>query len=157
MKSASIALASGRITGWPEATRHLLVTFDADGASAELGAPRETGLDAYWSIASTVEPKGGFFYADVFRAQGETRVAHAKARSPDEIDDLSALDWSTDVVGPVPVGGVVVVEHRPSRRYLALVLERIEATDPRTAGAGPYALADVTWHITAEGAKRFSR
>jgi hypothetical protein len=154
--TSAATLASGKVRRWPEATAHLLVRFDESGPRVELGRSEPSGLDAFWSIASTADGGSGYFYADVFRARGETRVAHATARRVSEIRDAAALDWTTESVGPVPASGIVVMQHTPSRRYLALVLDAIEPTDPRTAGAGPYAYADVTWYLTREGSADFS-
>lgn len=149
--------ASGTLRGWPEATEHLTVRFDASGPTVELGAATREGLDAFWSIATTKSPRSGFFYADVFRARGEVRVAYAAhARSIADLTDFRALAFSSGPVGPVPEGGVVVLEHAATQRHLAIVLDAIEPTDPRTAGAGPYGFADVTWYLSVEGATGFA-
>lgn len=153
-------VTSGTLRHWGEASTHLNVEFGADGApTVALGAARGEGLDAFWSVATTDKATGGagFFYGDAFRARKEARVARASAiASIAELGDASTLAYSTASAGPVPVGGIVVFEHAPTRRYLALVLESIEPTDPRTAGAGPYAYADVRWYLSAEGSADFS-
>lgn len=151
------AIVGGKTRGWPEATGHLQFEIDGDAVTATVGAARRAGLDAFWSVATT-NPGSGFFYSDAIRGTGEIRVAHAlDARSVKDIVDASALDFEDDNVGPVAVGGIVVLDHRPTHRYLAIVVDAIDATDPRTAGAGPYALADVTWYLTAPGEVDFSR
>jgi hypothetical protein len=66
------------------------------------------------------------------------------------------FDYSPVSVGPVPVGAIVLVHHLPTGRYLALVLDAIEPVDPRSAGAGPYGYADVTWYLGEDGAVDFS-
>jgi hypothetical protein len=147
----------GTIRQWPEATAYLLVDVDRQPATVELGPPRATGLDAFWSIASTEGGGSGFFYSDAVHGADETRVAYAaNVRSIRDIRDASRFDYSAASVGPVPVGAVVLVHHLPSDRYLALVLDVVEATDARTAGAGPYAYADVTWYLGAPGVADFS-
>jgi hypothetical protein len=147
----------GTLRRWPEATQYLLVDLDHEPATVELGPPRPSGLDAFWSIASTANGGSGFFYSDAVHGSGETRVAYAAgvARVSD-IRDASRYDFSHASVGPVPVGAVVLVHHLPSDRYLALVLDVVEPTDARTAGPGPYAYADVTWYLTAKGEADFS-
>jgi hypothetical protein len=148
-------IATGTIRRWPEATEHLRFDVSSSAISADMGAPRPAGLDAFWSIAST-EPGSGFFYSDAIRGTSETRVAHAaNVRRVAEIRDASALDFTRESVGPIAVGEIVVIEHEPTRRYLAIVVDAIEPTDPRTAGAGPYAYADVTWYLTPPGQKDF--
>jgi hypothetical protein len=149
------ALAGGMLHGWPEATAHLRVEIADDGVTVDVGAARPIGLDAFWSIAST-RPAAGFFYADAVREKTETRIAHALGVTRvSDIRDAAALSFTRGSVGPVPVGGIVLVEHAPSRRYLAIVVEAIRPTDPTTAGAGPYAHADVTWYLSAEGSGDF--
>ena len=149
------SIAAGHVRRWPEATRHLRIDI-GDDVTAEIGEPRPAGLDAFWSIAST-RPGAGFFYSDAIRGTSETRVAHAlAARAVRDIQDASALDFTRDSVGPVPVGGIVVIEHEPTGRYLAIVVDGIEPTNPWDAGAGPYAHADVTWYLTPPGVSDFS-
>lgn len=152
----AVFAASGKVTRWPEAMKHLHVAFDGEGeVHVALGDARPSGLDAFWSVAST-RPGSGFFYADSIRGTAETRVAYAElARRVDDIRDFSRLAFTHESVGPVPVGGIVVVEHGPTGRHLALVLDAIEPTDPRTAGPGPYAYADVSWYLSAEGSTGF--
>lgn len=153
---AATAIATGKVQGWPEATAHLLVDFGPTGVSVAIGEPREAGLDAFWSIAST-RPGAGFFYADAIRGTAETRVAYAEGVARvEDIRDAAAFTYERDAVGPVPLGGIVLVEHLPSRRYLALVLDAVHPADPRTAGAGPYAWADVTWYLTPDGGRDFA-
>ena len=150
------AIATGHVYDWPEATRHLRIELGASSVTVDLGDPRPAGLDAFWSIAST-HPGAGFFYSDAIRGTSETRVAHAaSARRVSDIRDASSLDFTRTSVGPVPVGGIVVIAHEPSGRYLALVVGAITPTDPRCAGAGPYAHADVTWHLTPPGVTDFA-
>ena len=154
-ESARPAIAVGHVHGWAEATEHLRVELGPE-ITADVGAPRAAGLDAFWSIAST-HPGAGFFYSDAIRGTSETRIAHASsARKVSDIHDASTLAFTRDSVGPVPVGGIVVIEHAPSGRYLAIVVDAIEPTDPWTAGAGPYAHADVTWYLTPAGVADFS-
>lgn len=148
-------IATGKIRRWPEATEHLRFEVNASSITAEMGAPRRAGLDAFWSIATT-SPSTGFFYSDVIRGTNEMRVAHAKGvRRVEDIRDASALEFTRESVGPIAVGEIVVIEHEPTRRYLAIVVDAIEPTDPRTAGAGPYAYADVTWFLTPPGKTTF--
>jgi hypothetical protein len=155
--ASTIPVRSGRFERWPEATSRLVVSVDGDRTSVALGDARSKGVAAFWSIASTRGEGSGFFYSDAIRGGAETRVAHAAAvRRVKDIRDATALDWSRPVVGPVEVGGVVVIHHVPSDRYLAIALEAIVPTDPRTAGAGPYAYADVTWYLTEPGSADFS-
>ena len=147
-------IAVGHVRGWPEATRHLRVEL-GDHVPAEIGDARPTGLDVFWSIAST-RPGAGFFYSDAIRGTSETRVAHAaSARRVSDIRDASLLDFTRESVGPVTIGGIVVIAHEPSGRYLAIVVDAITPTDPRTAGAGPYAHADVTWYAPPHGVTDF--
>lgn len=149
-------IATGIVRHWPEATKHLRFEVGLHGTTAEVGDSRPAGLDAFWSIAGT-HPGSGFFYADSIRGTRETRVAHATgAQRVTDIHDAGTLDFTRESVGPVPVGGIVVVEHQPTRRYLAIVVDGIEATDPRAAGAGPYAYADVTWYLTDPDQADFS-
>lgn len=158
LASATVApsLATGHVRGWPEATRHLRVELGEE-VTADVGDPRPAGLDVFWSIAST-HPGAGFFYSDSVRGTSETRVAHVvSATRVSDIHDATRLEFTRDSVGPVPVGGIVVIEHAPTRRYLAIVIEGIVPTDPWTAGAGPYARADVTWYLTEPGASDFTR
>ena len=150
-------VATGKVLRWPEATGHLRFDVAAGAVTAEVGEARPAGLDAFWSVATT-DPGSGFFYADSIRGTSETRVAYARdVAAVQELRDASVLDFTRESVGPVPVGGIVVVEHEPTRRYLAIVVDAIEPTDPQTAGAGPYALADVTWYLTPVGHADFSR
>jgi hypothetical protein len=151
----SPTIITGHVRGWPEATQHLRVELN-EHVTAEIGDPRPAGLDVFWSIAST-HPGAGFFYSDTIRGTGETRVAHAvSARRVSDIRDASLLEFTRTSVGPIPVGGIVVVAHAPSGRYLAIAVDGITPTDPRTAGAGPYAHADVTWYLTPPGVTDFS-
>lgn len=149
-------IRSGKVRRWPEATRYLRFETSGDVPVVDMGPPRTSGLDVFWSVAST-NPGSGFFYADSVRGTEETRVAHPEnIERVSEIRDASALDFVRDSVGPVPVGGVVVIEHTPTRRYLAIVVDAIErAEDPQNAGAGPYAYADVTWYLTEPGQHDF--
>jgi len=73
-----------------------------------------------------------------------------------DISDASILDYTHGLRRPVPVGGIVVVQHRPSRRYLALVIDAIHPVDPRSAGGRPFAYADVSWFLTSDGSANFS-
>ena len=146
--SPKAAITTGKMQRWPEATQYLRFDVSDAAVRADLGAARASGLDAFWSVAST-NPGSGFFYADSIRGTRESKVAYAAGvTSVREIRDASLLDFRSESVGPVPVGGIVVIEHAPTHRYLALVLDAMEPTDPRTAGAGPYAYADVTWYLT---------
>ncbi len=155
-------VVSGTLRRWGEASAHLNVDFGEDGApSVALGLARTEGLVAFWSIATTHKTRPdantGFFYADGLRARKEARVARAEGlASITDLTNASSLAYSTESVGPVPIGGVVVIEHAQSGRYLALVLDAIETTDPHTAGAGPFAYADVRWYLSAEGSADFS-
>lgn len=144
---------AGVVERWAEATTHLAVDFAADGApTVSVGAARASGLDAFWSIASTTRTSGtGFFYGDPFRTHKETRVARPDVARLQDLRDASALAYTTESVGPVDVGGIVVLEHAPTQRYLALIVDAIEPTDPRTAGAGPYAYARVRWYLSEPG------
>jgi hypothetical protein len=150
------SIHTGKVRRWPEATQYLRFATSGGAPTVDMGAPRSSGLDAFWSVAST-DPGAGFFYADSIRGTEETRVAHPDGVAHvSEIRDASALELVRDSVGPVPVGGIVVIEHTPSRRYLALVVDAIEKTNnPHEAGAGPYAYADVTWYLTEPGQSDF--
>lgn len=151
----SVRVAHGTIHQWPEATEYLDVDLSTTDVTVEIGPARPSGLDALWSIATT-NPGSGFFYSDAVRGGSETRVAHAYTFSRvTDIHDATKLSFTRDSVGPVPLGGIVVVEHAASHRYLAIVLDAITPVDPRTAGAGPYAYADVTWYLTDEGSADF--
>ncbi|AKU96181.1 hypothetical protein AKJ09_02845 [Labilithrix luteola] len=153
--ASSARVAHGTIQQWPEATAYLDVDPDPSGVIVEIGPARPGGLDALWSIATT-NPASGYFYSDAVRGTSETRVAFASTFSRvSDIRDASKLAFTRASVGPVPVGGIVVIEHAASHRYLAIVLDAIQPTDPRTAGAGPYAYADVTWYLTDEGSADF--
>lgn len=148
---------SGRVERWPEATRHLNVTLEGDRASVTLGEATASGLTAFWSIASTAGDGSGFFYSDAIQGRSETRVAHAAGiRRVQEITDASAFDYSRSTVGPVEPHGIVLVHHVPTDRYLAIAIDALVPLDPRTAGAGPYAYADVTWYLTEPGSASFS-
>jgi hypothetical protein len=150
-------IATGQIRGWPEATQYLRFDVTAEAVVAEIGTARSQGLDVFWSIATTY-PSTGFFYGDSVRGTDETRVAHAVgARRVQDIRDASTLEFTQDSIGPVAVGEIVVIEHVPTQRFLALVIDAIEPTDPWTAGAGPYALADVTWYLSPSGERDFSK
>lgn len=74
--STALPVQTGKVERWPEASEHLSVDFDREPANAVLGAARPSGLDAFWSVASTTGAGTGFFYADSFRDSSETRVAH---------------------------------------------------------------------------------
>lgn len=154
--SSGSTIHTGKVRRWPEATQYLRFETSGGPPTVDMGAPRTSGLDAFWSIAST-NPGAGFFYADSIRGTEETRVAYPEGVAHvSEIRDASTLELVRDGVGPVPVGGIVVIEHAPSRRYLAIVVDAIEkAGDPLEAGAGPYAYADVTWYLTAPGQSDF--
>jgi hypothetical protein len=152
---------TGQLRRWPEAQSHLSVSVDADTelASAALGPARPSSINAFWSIASTKGAGSGFFYAEPPRdgVLGATsQVALARSARVQDIRDASALDYSEASIGPVPPGGIVVVHNPATRRYLALVVDTIEPVDPRTAGAGPYAYADVTWYLAEAGSADFS-
>jgi hypothetical protein len=154
--SAAKPPQKGTLRRWPEATSYLRVNLDTQPATVELGPARPSGMDAFWSIASTKGAGSGFFYSDRVRGTDETRVAAAGVPRVQDIHDASIFDYSPASVGPVPVGGIVLVHHLPTNRYLALVLDAIEPVDPKTAGAGPYAYADVTWYLAEDGAVDFS-
>lgn len=155
--TAARPVLTGRVERWPEATAHLLVSIDGARASADVVASPGLGLVAFWSIASTSGAGSGFFYSDAHLGRSETRVAYAAgvARVQD-IRDASRFDGSQPSVGPVAPPGIVLVHHLPSDRWLALVVDAIVALDPRDAGAGPYAYADVTWYLTEPGSADFS-
>lgn len=155
--AAALPVQSGRVERWPEATAHLVVTIDGDRASVAVGAEPASDLAAFWSIASTGGAGSGYFYSDAVQGRSDTQVAFASgvARVQD-IRDASGLDWSRPSVGPVERGGVVLLHHLPSDRTLALVLDAITPLDPRTAGAGPYAVADVRWYLTEPGTSDFA-
>jgi hypothetical protein len=159
-----LPVASGTLSHWPEATAHLRV--DADGAGAAhvtLTQARPPGMGAYWSVASTEGGGSGFFYAErpAMDAGAEPDAASLVAQAVSvqrvqEIDDASQFDYSHDVIGPVPASGIVLVQNLASRRYLAIVIDAIDPADPRTAGAGPYAYADIHWYLTSEGSASFA-
>jgi hypothetical protein len=150
---------SGVLSRWPEATSHLRIDPAADAGAArvelDVARPPGTSLSAFWSIASTEGAGSGFFYADGSDASA-SRVAVAPVTRVQDVRDAASLDYSHDSVGPVSVGGIVVVRHLASRRYLAIVLSAIEPVDPRTAGAGPYAYASIRWYLTSEGSASFA-
>ena len=141
----------GSLQAWPEATEYLLVNLDAQPATIELGPPRPAGLDAFWSVASTKGGGSAFFYSSRIHGSDETRVAHADVARVQDIRDASLFDYVAESVGPVAAGGIVLVHHLPSGRYLALVVDAIATADAKAAGKGPYAFADVTWYLSAEG------
>lgn len=149
---------AGVVEHWAEATTHLGVDVDEAGeAKVTIGTARPAGLDAFWSIASTTRTGGtGFFYGDPFRTPKETRVARADVARIQDLHDAAALDYTTESVGPIAVGGTVVLQHAPTGRYLALVVDAIDPTDARTAGAGPYAYARVRWYLSEPGRGDFS-
>lgn len=158
-KAADLSpVQSGHVDGWPEATKHLRVIEDAAGgdASVDLIEGRPPGLGAFWSIASTKGTGTGWFYGDT-TTDGVTRIARANVARVQDVTDASALDWSSEsVVGPIPAGGIVVVHHPASGRYLALVLDAIDPVDPRTTSASPWAYANVTWYLAASGSASFA-
>jgi hypothetical protein len=146
----------GSVRRWPEATTFLSVDVDVVPPSTLFGPAHPSGLVAFWSIATTAEGGSGFFYADTFRATPETELALASGvRRVGEIHDAAAFDYAHASIGPVRPGEIVLIHHRPSARYLALVLDAIEPAEV-TAGPGPYAYADVTWYLTAAGDADFS-
>jgi hypothetical protein len=155
--SVAAPVQTGKVLHWPEATSHLHVEADPDAGSArvDLDPTPAPGLSAFWSIASTEGSGSAYFYAehppDAGAADTSRIVYAAGATRVEEIRDASSFDYSHDSVGPVPVGGIVVVQHLESRRYLAIVIDAIAPVDPRTAGAGPYAYADIRWYLTSEG------
>src|SRR4051794_19785226 len=57
-------LQKGTVAHWPEAPSYLLVDLDANPATVELGAPRPSGMDAFWSVAGTTAGGSAFFYSD---------------------------------------------------------------------------------------------
>jgi hypothetical protein len=140
---------SGTFSGWPEATAHLRVSLDPTALDLVPATP--PGMSAFWSIASTKGAGSGFFYS-----VGDSRVAYASAQRVQDIRDASALDYGADSIGPVAPGGIIVVRHAPSRRYFAFVVDAIDPVDPRNAGAGPYAYADIHWFLTSEGSADFT-
>lgn len=142
----------GALSGWAEASEHLRIDIDGsgDGAVASLGPPAPSGLDAYWSIASMATGEGphvaatAFFYGDWVRGTHETRVAWVD--DPAKLADVRTLAFSEQSAGPVPEGSMVVIEHRPSGRWLALALDRIVPTERQ---APPLAVASVRWWLGA--------
>ena len=157
--STAAPVQTGKVERWPEASEHLSVDFDSEPAHAALGAARPSGLDAFWSVASTTGAGTGFFYADSFRDSNETRVAHLPSvHRVTDIHDAAAVDYSHTSVGPVAPGEVVLVHHVPSGRYLALVIDTIERApgNAHSTGAGPYAYANMTWYLAAAGSADFS-
>src|SRR5690606_40186009 len=58
-------------------SEHLRIDLTAAPITADVGAPRREGLDAFWSIASTAPVAAGYFYSDAVRGTSETRVAEA--------------------------------------------------------------------------------
>jgi hypothetical protein len=155
--TAGPPVQSGKLRRWPEAGAHLTVDLGAKPASVDLGTPRGSGLDAFWSIASTRGAGSGFFYSDKISGGSETRIAEATSvRRVADIRDASAFDYSRASVGPVAPGAIVLLHHVPSGKYLAIVVDAIEAVDPRTVSVGPYAYADVTWYLTADQSADFS-
>ncbi len=150
---------TGKVDRWPEATEHLSVDFDSDPARVALGAARPSGLDAFWSVASTSGAGTGFFYADSFRDSSETRVAYLPSvHRVRDVHDASVADYTQPSVGPVSPGEVVLVHHVPSGRYFALIIDTIERApgDVHAIGAGPYAYATMTWYLAAAGSADFS-
>jgi hypothetical protein len=114
-----------------------------------------SGLNAFWSIASTEGTGSAYFYAEHPPDAGATdtsRIVYAaSATRVQDIRDASTFDYSHDSVGPVPPRGIVLVQNLASRRYLAIVIDAIAPADPHDAGAGPYAYADIRWYLTSEG------
>lgn len=155
--AAAMPVGAGHVERWPEATSHLVVTVDGDHVSVAVAAQPASGLVAFWSIASTAGSGSGYFYSDAVQGRSDTSVAFASGvRRVQDIRDASAFDYARPSVGPVERGGIVLFHHVPSDRYLALVLDAITPLDPRTAGAGPYAVADVRWYLTEPGTADFS-
>ena len=158
-RTSGAAVQTGVVEHWAESSEHLTIDLDSQPARVVLGAARPSGLDAFWSVASTAGAGTGFFYADGFRASGETQVAHLPSvHRVQDVHDAGAVDYSHAAVGPVAPGEVVLVHHIPSGRYLALVIDTIVQApgDARTLGAGPYAFATMTWYLTAAGSADFS-
>ena len=156
-RAASAAVQTGTLRHWPETTEHLSMNVDVDPPSTILGPASPSGLVTFWSIASTSGGGSAFFYSDTFRPAHETRLAHVTSvEHVTDIHDASAFDYSRASVGPVRPGQVVLIHHLPSTRYLALVIDAIEPTDPAKAGAGPYAYANMSWYLTAPGSADFS-
>jgi hypothetical protein len=106
-------------------------------------------------VATTVGDGSGFFYAQRV-TNDDTRVAHAAVSRVKDIRDARAFDYSQDSVGPIPRGGIVLVHHPASGRYLALVLDAIRPATLQADPIAPYAYADVTWYLTAPGSADFS-
>ena len=154
-KTIGPPVQTGRLERWPEATKHLGVAFDASGtATVGLVDGRPEGLGAFWSIASTKGAGTGFFYSAPL--SGDSEVAHANVSRVQDNVDATRLDWSHDAIGPIPAGDIVVMHHPATGRYLALVIDAIDAVDPRTTSASPWAYANVTWYLAAEGSADFS-
>jgi hypothetical protein len=150
-------ITGGALSGWPEASAHLHVT--GTGAATSLAwsdARAASGLDAFWSVASTA-PGRGFFYGDSFFTNpGTTRVASVEpGRHIADVRDAESLTYDA-AVGPVDVGRVVVLHDTASGQYLALEILRIyPAKSPDTSSGGPFAFADVVWALS--GTPDFSR
>lgn len=140
----------GAVSGWAEASEHLRIALSDGAAVASVGPAAPSGLDAYWSIASVGSPDGppvtatAFFYGDWVRGTHETRVAWTE--DPMKLADVRALAFSEQSAGPVPEGSVVLIEHRPSGRYLALSIDHIT---PTGRAAPPLAEASVRWWLGA--------
>jgi hypothetical protein len=146
---------SGKLDRWPEATKHLSVAVDASGtATVGLVDGRPEGLGAFWSLATTKGAGSGFFYSAPL--SGDSEVARASVSRVQEIVDATQLDWSHESIGPIPEGDIVVMRHPATGRYMALVIDAIDAVDPRTTSASPWAYANVTWYLAAEGSADFS-
>ena len=154
-KTIGPPVQTGRLDRWPEATKHLSVAFDASGtATVGLVAGLPEGLGAFWSIATTKGAGSGFFYSAPL--SGDSKVAHASVSRVQDIVDATKLDWSHESVGPIPAGDIVVMHHPTTGRYMALVIDAIDAVDPRTTSVSPWAYANVTWYLAAEGSADFS-
>jgi hypothetical protein len=147
----------GDVQRWPEATMHLRLAVDpaSGAATVDLVNGFPPGLGAFWSIASTKGAGSGFFYSEP-APNGESLVALASVARVQDIKDARALDYSQPSIGPIGPGGVVVMHHPATDRYLAIVLDAIEPVDPRTTTTAPWAYADVTWYLAAPGSADFS-
>ena len=122
----------GRGAGWLESAPTLM--FD-DRNLPRFGGRRlhRRCARAIWrcggrSRASTRTSEGGEFYFYALSSDTVLAVAHGET-------DASRLMYTDDVVGPVPVGEVVVWRHLPSDRYLALRVEAAVRDRQRAARA----------------------
>jgi hypothetical protein len=140
---------SGQVTGWLESAPTLM--FDdrylprfAGGLSRPMS---QSDLALWWSIASLdADEEGGEFYFYALSSDTVLAAAHGET-------DASRLMYSDEVVGPIPVGEVVVWHHLSSDRYVALRVEALYGTD--STRQAECAAIDASWIFAVPGTSKF--